>query len=113
MWAEGRSPANDWGSGKVEVEVDTEESEAAEEEFWRQRREYLALTLPPERLRAAEHQANAAASDLSKAVNRLVQMDQAGNKDAARQQLRITKNRLDRLRNAIEEIELELNGQDD
>jgi transcriptional regulator with XRE-family HTH domain len=114
LWAEGRAPANDWGSGAVDAHPDVDGAgDEAEERYWAERREYMSLTHPPQRQRAAEHPANAAADNLAAMVNRLVQMDQAGNKDAARKQLRVTKNRLDRLRNAIEEIELELNGQDE
>lgn len=116
LWAEGRGPANDWGSGKVEAQPDFEDEETsdqAEEAYWKQRREYVNMTHPSQRLRAAEHPANAAAENLVAMVNRLVQTDQSGNKDAARRQVPLVKNRLDRLRNAIEEIELGLNGQDE
>ncbi|MDX3229400.1 helix-turn-helix transcriptional regulator [Streptomyces sp. ME19-01-6] len=108
LWAEGRTPANDWATGAVQVTADDDEVEAAQErEFFKQREEYEALTHPPERRRAAQHPANTAADTASAMVGRLVRAVERGDRDAVARQLRITKNRLAQLQNAVEQIELE------
>lgn len=108
LWAEGRSPANDWATGAVQATADYDEAEDAHErEFFKQREEYESLTHPPERRRAAQHPANAAADTTSAMVGRLVRAVEGGDKAAVERQLRITKNRLAQLQNEIEQIELE------
>lgn len=110
LWGEGRSPANDLGNS---LDMNGPSDDEAWDAYLPERQAYTVLTHPPERVRAAEHPANAAADNLAAMINRLVQMSQGENPAAARRQLLAARNRLARLQNAIEEIELELNGQDE
>ncbi|MEV0492361.1 helix-turn-helix domain-containing protein [Streptomyces atratus] len=103
-WAEGRSPANDWGTSPDGDELNDE----AEQDYLKEREEYELLTHPAGRRRAAQRPANRAADTLSAMVGRLVNAVEGGNKAAAERQLRITKNRLTQLQTEIDQIELEL-----
>ncbi|MEU8031934.1 helix-turn-helix transcriptional regulator [Streptomyces sp. NPDC049099] len=108
LWGEGRSPANDWAAGIADVVVEDEAEVEAESRFFEQRESYQALTHPPERRRSAQHPANNAADSVSTMVARLVRAMGGEDKEAVQRQLRIVKNRLARLQNEIEQIELEL-----
>lgn len=107
LWAEGRSPANDWATGAEGAELDDE----AEAKLFQQREEYEALTHPPERRRAATHPANIAAETVSTMVGRLVRASEGRDREAAVRQMRITRNRIGRLQSELEEL-AELMGLD-
>lgn len=111
LWAEGRSPANDYGVSPEEVEVTSgtdEDEEAREAEYWAQREAYESLTHPPERRRAARHSANRAAKSASTAVDALVSALGGADEEAARHRLKAAKLQLRQLENEIAQIELEI-----
>ncbi|MFF4248644.1 helix-turn-helix domain-containing protein [Streptomyces sp. NPDC001822] len=104
LWAEGRTPANDWAAGAAGAELD----DKAEQEFFSQRESYEALTHPEARRRAAQHPANTAAETARAMVGRLVRAVESRNKGAVERQARVAKARVDQLKTEVEQLELEL-----
>jgi transcriptional regulator with XRE-family HTH domain len=111
QWGEGRTPASDWATGALTVTAEGDAEWDDEQMFFEKREAYSALTHPPERRRSAQHPANNAAETVSTMVARLIRAMDGGDKAAVERQLRITKNSLAQLQNAVEQIELELDGQ--
>lgn len=113
LWAEGRSPASDYGVSPAEIVVTSdsdEDEDAREAEYWAQREAYESLTHPPERRRAARHSANRAAKATSTAVDVLVSALSGDDKEAARHRLKAAKLQLRQLENEIAQIELEIDS---
>ncbi|WP_406462338.1 helix-turn-helix domain-containing protein [Streptomyces sp. NBC_01622] len=113
LWAEGRSPANDYGVSPTEIvgmPDEDDDEDAKDSEYWTQREAYESLTHPPERRRAARHSANRAAKATTNAVDILVNAVLDGDKEAASRRLKAAKLQLRQLENEIAQIELELDN---
>ncbi|WP_073927778.1 helix-turn-helix transcriptional regulator [Streptomyces sp. CB03911] len=106
LWAEGRSPASNFGAeGEVAVVEDDDDSEA---EFWRQLEEYEALTNPPQRRRAVRNPANRAAKQVSDTIDALVTAVGAKDSMATAKQLKAAKLRMRQLEAELLRMELDL-----
>jgi hypothetical protein len=108
-WIRGLSPASDYGVGPSEIVVgpDTDEWEdELDRKYWQLRRDYDAVTLPPELRRVRENPASRDADAVTFQVERLVRM--AGSKttgdEAFEDQMTLAKGAVDRLSTELERL---------
>ena len=116
-WAEAQGPAVDWepGEGVSLAEPGADPAIAAEayereQEYGRKRAEYMALTLPPELRRAADHPLVRLAEQLEELVEDIV--GPWGDRDGRARWSRMALRRVEQLRLNLEEVAEAMTGED-